>query len=912
MHDLPLENLSMVSDALRDFPRPDRLATEALQAWLRQQGIEASPLDIDIITFHYQREPLGEGRAHFRENALITQKMNLVEALLCNWQGETAAGYGGFHYGDWAGLAPVGALRLVERLDTHDLLSNYSDYLVFNGLYRRTQPAAYGPDNRLAIRAEDLQSFVWGLHFHHRYVGQLDTFWKERFDLYQRAIKINFIAACNGQVRQGSLSEAGRHIAWQVAGLIPRPPSVRVALLNVYGYVSTSLLCLQDLNRHRTLLYIPGNRYPFHEFDDTTSMQHWFATQCKDHATRNALLQHFSPADWPDGLDFSGVRTALKGLAKFPQPYRLSSSRPGFTTSGVWHPTVIVNYRTERYSPPIKKELFRHLARWHQKRSYADADSQIISNHQIDKANWTNYLKVAMGMLLPVGMVLPALSPLLAIGGLAQFTLGLDKVINGADAEAQADGVESQVFGLLNAVPLGASLAQRSGAVFRYWRPGFFASARLAHRLGERLGAAPLLESVELRPAELAFREAQSEDQPITPAVIRRIDSGLMHRFSAQLILPEGVSREWVEYELESDSFIRMSDARQPDPERWVAIDGDPHRLARRQTPAAAVTDAMRMARLRSLGIHVDLPIDLSPYEALARAPIPRRITSIWTGNRRLGSEFADALAHNAQALSDSAYHYQLLISRQDLTAYQDNLSLLQARAPTLDVLVLEDQPFFQTFIASAYYPQYQAALGSLPGTVSNFSSACDILRYRLLAVVGGLYMDADDLLLLPARTTDTLLPLDRITLATPSDGLLLSPPVSNDQMGMYIQFNTSLIGSHPGNPTLDAISEEILQRYQQNPSFYHSRPDPKLEPVLLDDYARRLSQLTGPGVLNAVIDRQLPWLRQLRELCNLLASPIHDIHQRLDLAAFLQVMRQHVPLDQVASIGSAHSWANY
>ncbi|MDZ5601608.1 mannosyltransferase [Pseudomonas sp. RP23018S] len=910
MHDLPLEHLSMVSDALRDFPRPDLLALEALQTWLRQQGIDASPLEIDVVTVHYQREPLGEGRTHFRENALITQKMNLVEALLCNWQGETAAGYGGFHYGNWAGSAPTGALHLVERLGTHELLSNYSDYEVFNGLYQRTQPAAYGPANRVAVRAEDLQSFIWGLHFHQRYIGQLDTYWKARFDLYQRAIKINFIAACNRQVSQGSLTDAGRRIIWQVAGLVPRPPQLRIAMLNVYGYVSTSILCLQDSSTDRTLLYIPGNRYPFHEFDDTASLQHWFATQCQDAATRNALLQHFSPGDWPDGLDFSGVRTALKGLARYPKPYRLSSARPGFTTSGIWRPTVMVNYRPARYSPPIQQDVFRHLARWHQKRSYADADSQIVSNHQIDKANWTNYLKIAMGMLLPVAMVLPALAPLLAIGGLAQFTLGLDKVLNGADAEAKAEGVDLQVFGLLNAAPLASALVQRSEAVFRYWRPGFFSSTRLAQRLGAPMGAAPLLDSMELQRAELAFREIDRHAQPMTPAVIKRIDSGLMHRFSAQLMLPEGVSHDWVEYELQSDAFIRTRDARQPDPERWVAIEGDPQHLTRQQAPAAGVTDAMRMARLRSLGIDVDLPIDLAAYDALPTSPIARRITSIWTGNHPLGSAFIDALAHNAQALRDSAYHYQLLISRLDLTAYQDNLKLLQARAPTLEVLPLEDQPFFHAFADSAYYPQYQAALGNLPGTQSNFSSACDILRYRLLAEVGGLYMDADDLLLLPSRSHEQTLPLERIPLATTADGLLLSPPVSNDQMGMYIQFNSSLIGSHPGNPTLDAISEEILQRYQRSPSFYHSRPDAKLEPVRFADYAHQLSQMTGPGVLNAVIDRQLPWLRQLRELCNLLVSPIHDLHQRLDLAAFLRVMRQHVPLNQVAAIGSAHSWA--
>lgn len=49
---------------------------------------------------------------------------------------------------------------------------------------------------------------------------------------------------------------------------------------------------------------------------------------------------------------------------------------------------------------------------------------------------------------------------------------------------------------------------------------------------------------------------------------------------------------------------------------------------------------------------------------------------------------------------------------------------------------------------------------------------------------------------------------------------------MSNDQLGMYVKFNNSMIGSLPGNPTLDAVSDEILRRYGMEPEFYNSRPD--------------------------------------------------------------------------------------
>ncbi|MNH42363.1 hypothetical protein D3C79_1040490 [compost metagenome] len=66
---------------------------------------------------------------------------------------------------------------------------------------------------------------------------------------------------------------------------------------------------------------------------------------------------------------------------------------------------------------------------------------------------------------------------------------------------------------------------------------------------------------------------------------------------------------------------------------------------------------------------------------------------------------------------------------------------------------------------------------------------------------------------------------------------------------------------------------------------------------------------MTGPGVLNHVIDERLPWLKQLRELCTLMVSPLYDLHATLELSELHRVIRDHVPLDQVAEMGHAHSW---
>ncbi|UDU79838.1 dermonecrotic toxin domain-containing protein [Pseudomonas sp. HN2-3] len=907
MHPIPLSNLSLVRQALQDFPRPDTLAVELLSGWLRQHGITDSPLLIDVVTLHYQAAPRADSHTGAADNAVITQRMNLVEALLANWQGETAAGYGGFHYGNWAGLPPAGQVILVDRLVPLSMLSNAAPYLVFNGLYRRTQPSRYAPDNCLPIRAEHFQSFLWNLHFHNSFKARLDTYWDKRQGHYQRALKIAFIAACNKQVLLNSLSGPGRQLLWEAAQLIARS-NARLSMLNIYGYISTSIVQIRHASQPLVVLYLPGNASPFHEFADSSAMKRWLARQCQDVAKRDALMACFARTDWPDGLDFSGLRTALTGLGLYPKAHRLSHDHPGFATSGFWDPQYIIDFRPDKYDSTLEGDLFTHLTLLQKRRAYADADSQITSNHAVNKAKWANYLNLATNLLLPLMVVLPELAPLLVAGGLAQFSLGLDAAINGKTPEAKAQGVTDQVFGLFNALPTGTGQAVRYAEVFRTTRPGFFRSQLLDTLLNARVGAAPLLEQTALEPAELAFREP-SVQASTHAAVVTTVEENLRHRFAAWLSTRQGLVNEWVQYEFATNCFIRTRDAKLISPPRWaLGTEGDPALVLSSSQSRATPTHPQRMATLRALGINIELPIDYEPYNGLQRMPLPKVVSSIWVGDQPLQGEYLEALVHNAQVIRSSGYRFQILLSRQNNAAYLHNLKTLRARSESALLMPLEDQEFYQHFTLSPYYPQYRAALDGNQGQGRNFASACDILRYRLLEHYGGLYLDADDRLL-AASGADGTAPLARLQLKTTRDGLLLSPPVSNDQLGMYIQFNSSMIGSHPGNPNLSAISDEILRRYQLVPDFYASRPDARLAPLPFQAYARRLNLLTGPGVLNHVIDERLPWLKQLRELCTLMVSPLYDLHATLELSELHRVIRDHVPLDQVAEMGHAHSW---
>ena len=390
--------------------------------------------------------------------------------------------------------------------------------------------------------------------------------------------------------------------------------------------------------------------------------------------------------------------------------------------------------------------------------------------------------------------------------------------------------------------------------------------------------------------------------------VVTHVGDDMGHYFEGAFQSSQGFKMQPVVYDLHTDSFIKLSEYKQATPERWKIDTGEPAGLVRVANAQRVVTDAQRMFTLRQLGIELDLPIDYTYFNTLERTPIPRIVSSIWVGDKAISPVFLEALVHNAQALENSDYQYQLFLSRQSPRAYDANLTLLRSRTLHMSVLTLEDQPFYQEFTRSPYFAQYQAALGITNPGITNYSSASDILRYRMLKHIGGFYLDADDRVLNAASGPGTS-PLANQTLRTTTNGLLLYPPVSNDQLGFYVKYNNSMIGSHPGNPTLDAISEAILQRFQLDPTFYTERPDRVFNPVGFNAYARRLCRLTGPGVLNDVIDAQLPWLRQLRGMCRLLISPLYDLHGTLDTSQLTQLIREHVPLDRFFEAGRAHSW---
>lgn len=333
------------------------------------------------------------------------------------------------------------------------------------------------------------------------------------------------------------------------------------------------------------------------------------------------------------------------------------------------------------------------------------------------------------------------------------------------------------------------------------------------------------------------------------------------------------------------------------------------------------VTDSQREATLRALGIDLKLPFRLSAAATTPAAkPIPRVVHSIWVGAEipapRRDTILA-SLENNAVMARQGSHPYEmkLYLSNRNRAAYASNLAHIRTKAPNVSVVVLEDTPFYQRFRHSKYFNQYLAAIDGNGGVATNYASAADVLRYRLLHHEGGLYLDCDDTLTAPPGS---------IEIRTTANGLALDDPVSNPLLGMDTQYNTSIFGTQKNNPTLHAISEESYRRYLQSPELYVNPRPRRLTAAQRTEvssdintanerrlyaYMRKIFHVTGPDVFNKVINEQLPDMRQLREAVKLKA---HTWNFSLSLPMRVRIeaaANMALPLGQINQMGNAHTW---
>lgn len=897
-----------VRNHLTLMPRPDRVAVEKIRQWSKTQGADLDPDTTLAVTLHYKPNPAGGWLAQ------VVEQIPLSQALLSKWQDQSTslenislAALGrpmalvaldliglfkewGLVQESWSQAFSDAHVHIVDRLPKGGLLGEVEDYLVYQGLFRKTEPMQYTRETQIITDMQAFQEFIWKLDFHDEFISQLHDYWLHQLDDYATLAQVNFIAACNKQVEDGSLSQAGCQLAWRSAGIAvddDTPPAqdslVEARMLNFYGYVATDIPCLTDRVSGLTLLYIPGHSSPLHEFENPQAMKAWLVEQCKDAEKCKALMAHFRLEDLQSGLSYSGLHATLAGLANYHGTRYLHLNNVIIPARG-WS-TEYINYKVDKYSPLIAGGLFNHIALRQKQRSYDDAQFLITTNSDVIKAKWRGYLNLSLTLLAPLALAVPGLGWLIAIGGVAQLGFGLDEVINGKTLQEKAHGATNVTFGVLCAAPLASAAWSGSKQLFQAQFDGFVAPRKINGQIGY-----PLSPTRAPRPrwASRNFHAYFEQPVPVEPlpphtgeTVIRRQTT---HTGMDTLIAVHNPQTDFV-YDLDADAFVRSSDLAEAAPTRFIAENAQLRTYQPAINGPRDVSNAMRESTLRSLGIKLPLPVEVPRVPHVNQLPIPRRVIHLWPSREPISPALLAHISRNSRLLNEAGFAHVLYLSNASYDAFAINSCALASVAPDVQVLPLEHQGFYREMGYAKRY--YDAAMQGPEHGFSHITAANDMLKYHALYHEGGLYMDINnDLLATPdhpaaAGIVNTAAPNDwigNVPLQASPEGLLLEQPTSNPFKGAHQQYNTSVIGSQPNNPTVREVMDEMARRLDERPGFFTQKQNWPRKGAYAPKYAtytKALSELTGIDMFNHVVDRAMPAYRQMKQIYKLLSCPL-------------------------------------
>ncbi|HTV87267.1 MAG TPA: DUF6543 domain-containing protein [Dyella sp.] len=322
------------------------------------------------------------------------------------------------------------------------------------------------------VSLDQFQHVMWHTDVTAIYIDAIDRFWSEYASSYPLLARIGLVRAAMLQHEENSLSDDGRRLAAHLAGTAPDaalqtltledlrthrvPDRMRESgLLRVGDCHAVDLLYATDRIRRKTVLYIPGNASPLHEFDNPDGMKDWLAEQARNEVKRDALSTHFQLADRPDGWLHAGLDETLKGLGAWPQPH---------TTAGPWndwgHDSSIDTFDPHHTIVTVAQtDPLRTLARRQKVRMYADAKTHLVTHNDLNRSRIFNIASAAAvyGMALaPLALLRPELAvPVSALRAQAACTQ------NEPCDPAQAAGRTTPriVFGALNASPSVAPAA---------------------------------------------------------------------------------------------------------------------------------------------------------------------------------------------------------------------------------------------------------------------------------------------------------------------------------------------------------------------------------------------------------------------------------------------------------------------
>ncbi|MDB6144063.1 MAG: hypothetical protein JWP80_3107 [Pseudomonas sp.] len=978
---------------------PEAYAKHLIKEYARSEwSLDLDPDETLITTLYIESQGAS---APYRAN--VAYQMTLTQAMLSNWQ-QSGSGDWFDHLGHLAAYREGGySINLTRQAITKQ------DCVAYEAVYRKTTPQRYDASTHLKIQAARFKQFVWQADLQPHYFDYLDRFWARHSLGYNLLIKGGLLRAAYIQARERSLSQDDKSLVLEALGLshsqewenlrfldfrdAPLRQSMGFCQLIIHGYIATDIIVLNDYGTGRLLMYIPGNSSPWHAFESQIAAKDWIGTVCKDLAKRRALEGHFSAVDDGDGLFFSGVQTALEGMAIYPRT--LSAA------TGSWAPR-----NTVAFSQPIMPWPFSHFRDNAKNRYQSDARQIIHTQSDYRKEVFRHGLTNAVTATGLIAMVVPELLPVIVGLSLGLVGVGVDQAIEGRTLEEREEGLARVAFGVMNALPLAAEVVEEGYAVIREVTGG--------KEVGEGAGREWLMtdeqraadeasdvsdtkDSQEKRQLDdewhnakanaddwqaIARYEAQTPLErsqarvlvPEPPALhslkpamrrlLRRLESpqsleelqptttrgaGTIYSrddtspqfiqlhdkvYHIKWVRSEGQFRIYSEFDPSLPGpFIQKLKSGEWDLDLKPGLRGGESYDGSVENPIFGQVTRNRNADIPVVlqrdipKIQVELPMDgiertddqyfimlngkrtsvyfdadadvacwkTSPIDYVWRdgagewrggdaaaykrveaklprsvdtyvytfarlprlpespTPIAREVHHIWMGSRLPGDGLLANIEKNALKSPDLKFTLHIDIGKE--TALSELTSRF-AELPNVHISPLKDEPFYEGFLKSRNAELFDYFRH---GDYQNLAAASDVLRYRLIYEYGGIYMDCDDTLLRSFAGIDLN--------AGPND-VLMGNEVHADSFG-YVGPNTSHFASHPRNPVLKQLLDEIRVRYQKTDPAFFKTPRPHIDTSTealrvatreqMRPYMIKIFELTGPRVFSDVISELRP-----------------------------------------------------
>jgi hypothetical protein len=306
---------------------------------------------------------------------------------------------------------------------------------------------------KVNVSVDEYKQFVWNADIYTHYNKELNNYLDKNTEALTTQARGVYLYSANKQVNERSISQEGYRLAMRAAG-VPEttrwdtlqpddlkqshgPDSqVEVRPLGLgEGATSNNAQVITDKKTGHTLLYLPGNSSPLHEFQSGQQMQQWIVDQVRDPSQRQHFLDYFSidaRKEIAGGSPAVDLDTFLAGVAETP---------PKYSSEGL-----------VRNTDPIQRDIFQESTDQLKQRLQRDLADTVTS----DRA-WT--LERTGEILSTVGLFGAIAAPFvpeswvfMAGVGLTQVGVGAAQIADHGATQEGDSGAKNIVFGFFNAV----------------------------------------------------------------------------------------------------------------------------------------------------------------------------------------------------------------------------------------------------------------------------------------------------------------------------------------------------------------------------------------------------------------------------------------------------------------------------